>query len=175
MRRRTFLRLSAGACVTAPLVGCGSSAASERLTLDSMLAYLTALKGRGTLNFDGPWPAFATFTHLAQSVEYAMSGFPQYRSDSFQRWVGQPAFWLFKQAGAMHHDTAEAIPGAPALDIQQHDPIAINQSIDRLMSALTVLNITSQTQPHFAYGSLSHDDYMLAQLMHINDHLTLLS
>ncbi|WP_100658692.1 DUF1569 domain-containing protein [Alteromonas flava] len=175
MQRRTFLKSAGLAALVATTTACADEKASQRLNVTAMIDYLRSLKLRQALLFNGPWPAFATFTHLAQSIEFAMTGFPEHKSDGFKRWVGQPAFWVFKQAGAMQHDTAEAIPGAPALDVMNTDPVAINQSIDRLILALSTFATFTATQPHFAYGDLSHDDYMLAQLMHINDHLTLLN
>lgn len=176
MKRRDFLKTSAVLTTAAivPMSGCSSAPAESRLDLATMVEYLNQLKLKTDLAFSGPWPAFATFTHLAQSVEYSMTGFPEHKSDGFKSWVGGPAFWVFKQAGAMRHDTAEAIPGAPDLDVLNRDPIAINQSITRLIEALSRFAEQSESQPHFAYGALSQEDYMLAHLMHINDHLDLL-
>lgn len=176
MNRRNFLKTSAAITVAAslPLAGCTPTVKSERLNVDTMITHLESLKALPSLEFEGPWPAFATFTHLAQSIEYAMVGFPEHKSDSFKTWLGGPVFWVFKQAGSMRHDTAEAIPGAPELDIENTDPVAVNQSIDRLIVALREFDGVTETKPHFAYGELSHEDYMLAQLMHINDHLDLL-
>lgn len=174
MHRRTFIRasLTLGLAVSLPLGGCSRN--KIPVSLPSTIDQLKSLQGKHRLLFEGPWPAYATFTHIAQSIEMSLTGFPEHKSEGFKRWVGQPVFWAFKQVGAMSHDTAEPIPGAPVLDLNNHDPIAINQSIQRVINALEAFDVASTLAPHFAYGALEPSDYLLAHIFHINDHLALL-
>lgn len=175
MQRRAFLKRSAtlGLVLAVPLSGC-SNAHDKTLSFDAIIHTLKSLQTKPELQFEGPWPAFATFTHIAQSIEMSVNGFPEHKSAGFKRWIGKPAFWAFKQAGAMRHDTAEAIPGAPALDVGNHDPVAINLSIQRVIDALYTFSETTLLAPHFAYGALNKDDYLIAHILHIEDHLALL-
>ena len=174
MLRREFLKtILIGGAALGATTGCVKSD-TDVFSIENTVAELLAFKKQALL-FEGPWQAFATFTHLAQSIEYSYLGFPEHKSDSFKSWLGKPAFTVFKAAGAMHHNTAEPIPGAPALKNDINDSGNINQAIDRLVEALQRFKSATKLFPHFAYGDLSHNDYLIAHLLHINDHLALLT
>jgi hypothetical protein len=51
----------------------------------------------------------------------------------------------------------------------------IDLSIQRTIVALRQFEKQTKLHPHFAYGELSHEDYLLAHVFHINDHLALLN
>lgn len=113
------------------------------------------------------WPQ--TLAHCAQSIEFSMSGFPQSKSDLFQRTVGAAALGVFSWRGRMTHDLAEPIPGAPALEAAA-DPV---QALERLRRAILAFHGWSgPLRPHFAYGALDKKDYELAHAMHIANHLS---
>jgi len=115
----------------------------------------------------GAWNLAQVFNHLAQSIEYSMSGYPEHKPQWFKATVGATAFQVFSIRARMSHNLNEAIPGAPALDAQ--DLPAAHQ---RLVTALTSFDAyTGDLAPHFAYGALSHDEYLKAHVMHINNHL----
>ena len=141
--------------------------------LEETLVKLRSLRQQ-PLTFDGPWQAFATFSHLAQSIEFSLTGFPEHKSDSFKTWAGKPAFTVFKAVGGMQHNTAEPIPGAMPLNHAMTDIEQVDISIDRVINALHAFTMESELFPHFAYGELSHSDYLVAHLLHIEDHLNLL-
>ena len=94
----------------------------------------------------GPWNLAQVFNHLAQSIEYSMTGYPQHKPDWFKATLGATAFQVFSIRARMSHDLTEAIPGAPAL--AAHDLAAAHQ---RLITALTSFAaFTGELQPHFA-------------------------
>ena len=107
------------------------------------------------------------FNHLAQSIEYSMTGYPEHKSDGFKRYLGSNAFAVFTYRGRMAHNLAEAIPGAPALDA--NDPML---ALGRLLTALDDFQAyKGALEPHFAYGELSHQQYTWAHVMHVYNHL----
>ena len=112
-----------------------------------------------------PWPA--TLTHCAQSIRFALSGYPQAKSEFFQRTVGRAAFQVFAWRGQMSHDLSEPIPGAPALP-PQADPQAALASLHQAIDGFH--RHTGPLQPHFAYGRLSKAEYELAHAMHLANH-----
>lgn len=112
------------------------------------------------------WPA--TLTHCAQSIRFALAGYPQTKSELFQRTVGRAAYQVFAWRGQMNHDLGEPIPGAPALSPQADPKVALtelHQAIDAFHGH------TDDLQPHFAYGRLSKAEYELAHAMHLANHL----
>lgn len=105
--------------------------------------------------------------HLAQSIEYSLTGYPMHKSDGFKDSIGRVAFSTFSFRGKMTHDLLEPIPGAPRLVA---DDAALAMS--RLITALNDFRVfNGELKPHFAYGELNHAEYTLAHVMHINNHL----
>jgi len=138
-----------------------------QLAIDLTLERLDKLKV-AQLQGSGSWEVARTFNHLAQSIEFSMTGFPEIKSPVFQNTVGQLAFSLFHARGKMSHNLAEAIPGETiqAVDVDS------KASLQRLMQALQRFeSFENPLQPHFAYGGLSKDEYAIAHVMHINNHL----
>jgi hypothetical protein len=109
------------------------------------------------------------FAHLAQSIEYSMTGFPQPKSPLFQSTVGAAAFAVFHSKGAMKHSLTEPIPGAPAIAATDDQTAAL----DRALKALADFDkFNGALQPHFAYGALDKKAYAAAHAMHVYNHLT---
>ena len=134
----------------------------EQATIDIQSLYLLSIEN------PGGWNLSQIFNHLAQSIEFSMTGYPQHKSELFKNTIGQAAFSAFSLRGKMQHDLTEAIPGAPQLD-------ADNKllAFSRLLQALQSFKSYSGTlQPHFAYGQLNHQQYTWAHVMHINNHLS---
>lgn len=176
MHRRHFIKNTAIVSLlasTGTLSGCTTSQPLS-IWLEQTINRLESLKQKN-LTFDGPWQGYATFSHLAQSIEFSLVGFPEHKSDGFKNWVGKPAFNVFKAMSSMSHDTAEPIPGADELDHKKVGSTDIDKSIERLIQALTSFQTSQTLFPHFAYGALSHDDYLVAHILHIEDHLNLLA
>jgi hypothetical protein len=105
--------------------------------------------------------------HVAQSVEYSMSGFPVLKPAWFRASVGPMAFATFTWRGTMKHGLDQAIPGAPA--IAQGLPLA--PAVDRAVTALRAFDRhAGPLMPHFAYGELDKAAFTRAHLFHLADH-----
>jgi hypothetical protein len=143
--------------------------ASERFaTVDAALQTLAQLKTAAP-RMAGAWDLPHVLHHAAQSIEYSMSGFPAPKPAWFQATLGSYAFAMFNARGAMSHDLAEPIPGAPA--IAQSQPLG--PAIDRASAALRAFDAhAGALQPHFAYGALDKAAYTRAHLMHLANHWT---
>lgn len=140
----------------------------EALTIPHLLHTLQGIPAKD-LQFAGEWNAFQTLSHLAQSVEFSMTDYPQHKSDLFKSMIGKSAFKLFSQKGKMFHNLAEAIPGAAQLTSQGQ----AEEAMARLIFALQKFNqYQLPLAPHFAYGELSHEEYALAHVMHVYDHFS---
>ena len=112
------------------------------------------------------WPLAQVLEHLAQSVAFSVDGFPQPKSELFQRTVGTAAFGVFKWRGAMSHGLTEPIPGAPTLKL-----LTVAEGVQTLKAALLRFDShTGALKPHFAYGALSKPDYALAHALHVQNH-----
>jgi hypothetical protein len=143
-------------------------AASPKVrSLNDAVRWLDALEAAAGAKATGAWPLASVLDHLAQSVEMSMEGFPQAKSELFQKTAGSAAFAYFKWRGAMNHGLAQAIPGAPALTAgSQWQPAA-----QRLRAAIARFDAhEGALKPHFAYGPLAKGDYALAHALHIANH-----
>ncbi len=172
MNRRQLLRYGA---TGAALIGVGAvaafytidEAAPDTLTIASVLKRLDAWQDAAS-SFSGSWSAYQVFTHMAQSVEYSMTGYPELKSDLFRQTAGPLAYAVFSAKGRMRHNLVDPIPGAPALTAEGD----VQQALMRFRQALLDFDaFSSDLKPHFAYGDLSRSDYALAHVMHFNDHM----
>jgi hypothetical protein len=135
--------------------------------LNECLSWLDSLERAPSVKATGAWPLSAVLEHLSQSIEMSMEGFPQAKGAVFQNTVGRAAFGVFRWRGRMSHDLAQAIPGAPALS----GGAEWRPAAQRLRQAITRFDAhAGPLQPHFAYGALGKDDYVLAHAMHIANH-----
>ncbi len=136
-------------------------------SLDDVLRWLDRLERAPQVKATGAWPMSAVLDHLAQSIEMSMDGFPQPRSELFQKTAGSAAFSYFKWRGAMSHGLADPIPGAPALTASadwRPGAVRLRQAVTRFNSYAGAL------RPHFAYGPLAKADYALAHSFHVANH-----
>jgi hypothetical protein len=169
MNRRQFL--IAGAAVAASTAGGIATARALRPAADlaALAAELEPLRGRALATTAG-WPPFKVLSHLAQSIELSLAGYPQLKSAFFRHTAGAAAFSVFAASGAMRHPLTEAIPGAPGLPDTGDTDAALN----RLLAALDAFAAhEGALAPHFAYGVLDKAEYAQAHAMHIRDHLRL--
>ena len=121
-----------------------------------------------TLQSNGAWSTYKILTHCAQSVECSILGYPKQNSKLFQKTIGKLAFYSFSFLGQMHHPLDEEIPCAPDIE----DSGNLDEALQRLNQAyLDFSNYTGPLSPHFAYGELSREEYSLAHVMHLNNHL----
>lgn len=97
-----------------------------------------------------------------------MAGFPTLKSPFFRGTIGPVAFRIFAARGRMSHGLDDEIPGE-IIDTSR----SASAALTRIKEALTAFDAHSgPMQPHFAYGKLTKDQYALAHVMHIQDHLS---
>jgi len=175
--RRAFVLSAAGVTAAgvaaAVLQGCKEAPVNDRQlvfpSLDEALRELDRLAKAEPLKPATAWSWPQTLDHCAQSIEYSMTGFPQAKSQVFQRTVGTLAFNVFAWRGRMSHDLAEPIPGAPPLDAAS-DGAAAGARL--LRAVQTFQKWTDPLRPHFAYGALGKAEYARAHAMHLANHFS---
>ena len=119
------------------------------------------------LRSTGAWDVPHVLHHVAQSVEYSLTGFPSLRKAWFRATVGPLALKVFAARGRMQHELDAPIPGAP--DIAQGLPLPA--AVDHVVAALRAFEQhRGPLAPHFAYGALDKLAYTQAHLMHLADH-----
>lgn len=139
---------------------------TDRLTIGSAIQQLDSLKDI-KITSTGQWNPAQIFNHLAQSIEYSMTGYPQHKSKWFKDTLGAMAFLVFSTRGEMSHSLSEIIPGAPFIKTEEDSLLALQ----RLKQSLIAFEqYTGDLKPHFAYGQLSKKKYSYAHIMHINNH-----
>lgn len=172
MQRRTVLKTLASSGVVVAATGGGyvwlqPDGQSEPLTVPNALQKIDAMASANVTS-TGVWSPFQIFSHIAQSIDYSITGFPEMKSELFQETVGALAFAAFSKRGAMTHGLSERIPGAPAFarDGKTADGLAYLRR-----AFINFEQHGGPLQPHFAYGSLSKAEYAAAHVMHLNNHL----
>ncbi len=176
-RRRSLRLLGAGiatATLAAPVVVSvlhpGALTQDKFASVGAALQTLEQLKTQ-TARMAGAWDLPHVLHHVAQSIEFSMTAFPQLKPAWFQATLGSYAFALFNARGQMAHGLDEPIPGAPA--IAQGQPLA--PAVDHAIAALQAFERhTGTLAPHFAYGSLDKAAYARAHLMHLANHCSAL-
>ncbi|MEH6634500.1 MAG: DUF1569 domain-containing protein [Halioglobus sp.] len=171
MNRRQLLKVTASGGLLIALGGGYSwwheGVRAEDLTIAAARIKLDALTGNNVIS-SGQWNPTQIFDHCAQSVEYSMSGFPQHKSSLFKNTAGYAAFSVFSSRGRMTHGLSEAIPGAPYLAGES----TIQVALVRLQKAMDDFQqYQDELQPHFAYGRLTKEQYEVAHVIHLNNHL----
>lgn len=167
LQRRRFLQSSL-VLGAVPLLGCGPQLRDLRLSnLPAALQEMRRLAQAPVLQSTTEWSWAKTLVHLAQSIEYSMTGYPTQKSALFQQVVGQSAFSVFSWRDQMRHDLTEPIPGSAAIA----DQPPLGQAALRLLTACQqFMQWDKALQPHFAYGALTHAEYEQAHAMHLANH-----
>lgn len=167
MNRRRFL-LTSGATVAGVTLALGYRQRTVEIpTIAATLTQLESLRSRKAESRT-TWSPAQVFTHLAQSVEYSLTGYPINKPALFQHTAGRAAFEAFALVGSMHHKLTEPIPGAPAL-VETDD---VDAALRRLCTALRDFDAhAGALAPHFAFGALDHAEFAQAHVLHIRDHL----
>ena len=167
LQRRRFFQTSLvlGAI---PLFGCGPQLRDLRLPqLSAALEEMQRLGQAPELQSSTAWSWSKTLVHLAQSIEYSMTGYPEPKSMLFQQALGKPAFAWFRWRGQMQHSLTEPIPGSAEIE----DQPPLDQATQRLLVACQqFMQWDKGLQPHFAYGALTHAAYEQAHAMHLANH-----
>jgi len=169
VKRRQFLRYALVGMASAGVGGIFWATRridTRTLTVDEALATLDRMRGEELVSATD-WSPSHVLGHCAQSVEYSMKGFPEMKSATFRSSVGAAVFGVFRAQGWMRHGLTEAIPGVPDVE-----PLATPLALARLRQAyLDFAAFKGPLAPHFAYGDLTHADYTIAHVMHLNNHL----
>jgi hypothetical protein len=172
MERRQFVKASLASGAAIVCVGTGTfllidETNKDSLTIDLAIKKLDSLLNKNVISL-GEWEPAQIFTHCAQSVEYSMSKFPEHKSNIFKSTIGKLAFSAFSSKGKMTHGLNEPIPGAPKL-IQKSDTII---ALNRLKKSLIDFDrYQDKFAPHFAYGELTKNEYEIAHVIHLYNHL----
>ena len=165
MNRRGFLIAS-----SVVLAGGAAAALHRRQDTSSITATIARFEkwqGRALASHTA-WTPAQVLHHMAQSVEYSLSGYPLPKPRWFQHTIGRAAFETFSYTGAMHHSLIEAIPGAPTLAADDDT----QEGLKRLCVALRQFEVhPGPLAPHFAFGALSHAEFAVAHVLHIENHL----
>lgn len=115
----------------------------------------------------GDWGLGRMFSHLAQGVEFSLSGYPKEKPKLFQASVGKLAFAVFSARGRMSHGLDAPIPGEIVATV------SADEGMERLWTSLEAFREhQGALKPHFAYGQLNKAQFGRAHLLHIEDHLS---
>ena len=172
MDRRRFLAASLAGTTGLLLSGVAVKqvADSHQFDLAALIDEVAAMP-LAQLKNEGDWSVAQVFQHLAQSIDYAIDGYPQLKSAAFRATAGSAAFNVFGAVGAMRHPLDQPIPGAPDLD----ESLSSEHAFQLLQtSAGRFLAYKGELAPHFAYGDLTHQQYENAHWLHIRNHLAAL-
>jgi hypothetical protein len=139
---------------------------SSFTSLADAAAAIQALPARGARS-RGIWNLPQVLNHIAQSIEYSMTGFPTLKPGWFRASVGPLALRVFAARGQMKHGLDQPIPGAPPLA----EGASLDAAVRRVLLAIHEFDVFREPlQPHFAYGLLDKPAYAQAHLLHIRDH-----
>jgi hypothetical protein len=168
MRRRTLLlgALGAGAVAAGGVSLLPPARVAGLPDWDAAERWLAHLETDATARATQGWALPQVLEHLAQSIGYAVDGYPQLQPGWFRHGPGALAGGLFQRVGRMHHDLEAPIPGAPALALD-----SVAEGVQALRAAIGRFRAhRGPLAPHFAYGELDHAAYTRAHLMHLADH-----
>lgn len=172
MNRRQFFKSSL--VIGSSLVGVGTTtvlltegANKSDLKISTALKRLELLSNKNLIQ-TGEWDIYKIFMHCAQSVEYSMSQFPKHKSNFFKNTVGTLAFSFFESKGKMIHGLSEPIPGSPLIKSSLDTKVAMNYL---RKSLIDFEDYKGKLAPHFAYGELTKNEYEIAHVMHLYNHL----
>ncbi|MFG6444571.1 DUF1569 domain-containing protein [Microbacterium sp. P07] len=145
-----------------------SSRSDLRIVLDDLARAIAADPRGSSLTSGGTFTLTETLQHAAQSIEYSLSGYPVLKPVGFRTTIGRAAKHLFLRRGAMKHNLAAPVDGAPELDPH----LAVTAALRRLeIAATALLAHTGSLQPHPTYGVCTPEQGARLQAMHLREHL----
>ncbi|MFT4824204.1 MAG: hypothetical protein ACJASY_004309 [Halioglobus sp.] len=168
-RRDLLLGIIAGGAVVGAggVVWLGSGSNNNVLTIGACLQTLDKMMSvKATTT--GHWNLYEILVHAAQSVEFSMSSFPEHKPAFFKSTIGKLAFAAFSAKGEMTHALSEAIPGAASIKEDGDTTYAYERFKE---SMLKFKGYDGRLAEHFAYGSLTKQQYERAHAMHFYNHL----
>lgn len=177
MSRKTFLRLTLGTAAIAafaPLSGCSKPGRKLRFkTVNDALVETALIEvNLANVQMQQPWSLYKVLEHMAQSMEYSMTGYPQMESAALMAAARVVFFNVFKPQGYMSHDLGAPVPGAPEIP----DDGPLEEAFLRYRNACSDFqNFTGALMPHFSYGELDYANWELAHAFHAADHYSSLT
>ncbi|MBL8021825.1 MAG: DUF1569 domain-containing protein [Leptospirales bacterium] len=176
--RRLFLRrvgntavlmTASGAILSTANCGGNLAQALRFANLDEALKAVDGLAEKGKIDTHGPWNVPQILIHLAQSIEYSMTGYPENKSVIIRKTIGRLVLSRFLSQGYMTHNLSDPIPGAPALDANA----SLQEGIARLKKAVADFrSFQDELKIHFVYDKVTRDEYERVQAMHVANHLS---
>jgi hypothetical protein len=170
----TVLLVTAGGSILS-LIDCGGSPLARNLrfsNLDEALAEIEKIQKASSVSSNGVWNPSQVFAHLAQSIDYSISGYPENKPAFFRKTIGRIVLRKFLGAGQMSHGLADAIPGAPALD----PGLSLTDAAARLKSSIAAFRAhQAELAIHFVYDAVTKAEYEQVHAMHIANHLSAFS
>ena len=137
--------------------------------LNAVSDLLGVLKKQTEIPVQGDWDLDQNLIHCANSIEFAMSGYPFEKPRIFQSTIGTIVFHYFDWKGYLRHGTNELIPG-------ENDMIKPARVSGIKALEMAIEKFDGWTQPlcsHRFYGRLTKSQYARAHVLHISNHLEL--
>lgn len=177
--RQKFLRLSLATAtiVTLPVLnGCANDGRALRFSsLDDALAELDNIENASNIELQQKWSLYKILCHLAQTIQGSMHGFSKADPVAVQS-VGKLAFGYFKAQGYMFHSLSQEVPLVNGQPHPIPDDGEISEAIQILRTSIQDFKAFGGTLfPHFTYGSLSYEEWELANAFHCADHFSSLT
>lgn len=166
MNRRQFLKTAAFSPI-ALVLGVKFIATLRPYPLHELQTQLRAMQP-DRLTSIGTWNVSQIFQHCAQSIRYSIYGYPEHYSALFKNTAGKLALNAFAASGSMQHPLDDVIPGAPELQADVPNDVALRELMYELQQ---FINWQGELAPHFAYGSLTKAQYYSAHYLHLQSHL----
>jgi hypothetical protein len=115
------------------------------------------------------WSAYKILQHCAQTIDYSMTGYPQYKPKWFRATIGKIVISKFLKQGFMKHNLSAPVPGSPLLTKEgtTGEGIALlRNTIERFR------NFNGELKPHLIFGKLTKTQYDRYFAIHVADHLS---
>lgn len=115
------------------------------------------------------WSVYKILQHCAQTIDYSMSGYPQYKPKWFRATIGKLVISKFLKQGFMKHNLSAPVPGSPLLTKEGTTAEGITllrNTIERFR------NFSGELKPHLIFGKLTKEQYDRYFAMHVADHLS---
>lgn len=114
------------------------------------------------------WGVAEICLHCAQTIEYAMVGYPVMKPALIRGTIGKIAIRKFLSQGYMKHNLSAHVEGGSKLDSDVDD----QEGIQKLLDTIDLFQAyTRELKPHLLFGRLSKSEYDQYFAMHIADHL----
>lgn len=136
--------------------------------LDRLDAAIASGRAEDLATDRGSFTISETLQHAAQSVDYAMTGYPALKPAAVRNTIGRAVKHAFLRCGRMRHNLDAPVPGAPELDAA----VPASAAAAGLRAAVQRLEVFVGTlHPHPVYGTCTPAQAARLQAMHLREHL----